>query len=372
MIQLNKRQSDILYLIRVHEKLSNQEIKIRLEETFGEISRVTITRDIRVLLNKNLIKKNGRGRNVYYLEVVSNPALSYLDVANYFKVGPDLRKIAFEKFNFEVFENLEEIFSREELKELETLNKNCHARINKLSPTIFKKELERLIIELSWKSSQIEGNTYSLIDTEILIKEHKEAKGHKKEEAIMILNHKKTLDHILSNKNYFQKINIRKIEDLHYLLIDGLNVSKGIRKNMVGIVGTKYKPLDNQYQIKEALEKMLKLIETTLNPFLKSFLVLILIPYIQPFEDGNKRTSRLLSNAILLAYNICPLSYRSIDEADYKKAIIIFYEQNNLRFFKELFIQQFKFAVKNYFGVTRGYKDSPCLSTRSNFVEKKN
>jgi Fic family protein len=74
-----------------------------------------------------------------------------------------------------------------------------------------------------------------------------------------------------------------------------------------------------------------------------------MISYLQPFEDGNKRTSRILSNAILLANNFCPLSYRSINEADYKKGIIIFYEQNNLRYFKELFVEQFKFAVDNYF-----------------------
>jgi Fic family protein len=74
-----------------------------------------------------------------------------------------------------------------------------------------------------------------------------------------------------------------------------------------------------------------------------------MIAYIQPFEDGNKRTSRMVSNAILLAFGICPLSYRSIDEAEYKKAVILFYELNNISYFKQLFIEQFRFAVNNYF-----------------------
>ena len=74
-----------------------------------------------------------------------------------------------------------------------------------------------------------------------------------------------------------------------------------------------------------------------------------MISYIQPFEDGNKRTARILGNAILLANNTCPLSYRSVNEADYKKAMVLFYEQNSARFFKELFTEQFKFAVENYF-----------------------
>lgn len=74
-----------------------------------------------------------------------------------------------------------------------------------------------------------------------------------------------------------------------------------------------------------------------------------MIAYIQPFEDGNKRTSRILANALLLAFDYCPLSYRSVDEIEYKKAVILFYEQNNLAYFKKLFIEQFKQAVNKYF-----------------------
>ena len=217
-------------------------------------------------------------------------------------------------------------------------------------PAIIKKEFERLTVELSWKSSQIEGNTYSLIDTEILIKENKEAEGHKKEEAVMILNHKKALEYIIGNRNEFKNLTLRKIEDVHGLIIDGLSVAKGLRKKAVGITGTKYRPLDNEYQIREMMEKTVDVVNKKLDdPFSKAIFTTLMISYIQPFEDGNKRASRLLGNSILLANNACPLSYRSINEADYKKAVIIFYEQNSARFFKELFIEQFKFAVSNYF-----------------------
>ena len=229
------------------------------------------------------------------------------------------------------------------------LNNDYQKRVKKLSPTILKKEFERLTIELSWKSSRIEGNTYSLIDTEILIKEHKEAAGHKKEEAIMILNHKKALDYVLNKKSDFKKVSLRKIENIHRLLVDNLGIAKGIRKKPVGIAGTKYKPLDNEYQTKEALEKTVKIINSFKEPFSKALAAILMISYIQPFEDGNKRTARILGDALLLAYNACPLSFRSVSEVDYKKATILFYEQNSARFFKELFIQQFEFAVNNYF-----------------------
>lgn len=348
--KLSKRQFNILEFIGTKETVGNQDIKNYLEEKSKEkISRITVVRDINDLLKKGLIKKIGRGRNICYQEAIKNKILKYIDINEYFKKGPDERMVAFGRFNFNIFRELKEIFSKQEIEELNKLNKNYQKRIKKLPSTILKKEFERLTIELSWKSSQIEGNTYSLIDTEILIKENKEARGHKKEEAIMILNHKKALDYIFANQNDFKKINLRKLENVHDILIKDLNTSKGIRKRIVGIVGTKYRPLDNEFQIKEAIEKTLKLANSFKNPFLKAIVLILLISYIQPFEDGNKRTSRLIGNAVFLANNICPLSYRSINEADYKKAIILFYEQNNARFFKELFIEQFKFAVENYF-----------------------
>ncbi|MFH1456861.1 MAG: Fic family protein [Patescibacteria group bacterium] len=221
--------------------------------------------------------------------------------------------------------------------------------IKKISSDISKKEFERITIELSWKSSMIEGNTYTLLETESLIKQGRLAKGHKKEESIMILNHKKTLDYIRKNLSEFKTLSIKKIENIHWLLVDGLNINQGLRKTAVGITGTIYQPLDNIYQIQDALEQVCQLINKEKNVFSKALILMLAIAYIQPFVDGNKRTSRLASNAILMTHNICPLSYRSVDEVEYKKAVILFYEQNNLSYFKKLFIEQFGFAVKNYF-----------------------
>nr|MBP9068845.1 Fic family protein [Bacteroidia bacterium] len=85
------------------------------------------------------------------------------------------------------------------------------------------------------------------------------------------------------------------------------------------------------------------------NVFEKALLVLVLISYIQPFGDGNKRTARIISNAILMNHKYCPLSFRTVDSLDYKKAMLIFYEQNNLSAVKQIFISQFKFAVETYF-----------------------
>lgn len=345
MLNLTKRQLKILDFVRQNGGASNKEIKSRLKN----VSRITIVRDLKDLVDKSLLEETGKGRNVRYREKTINSLSRYIDVNGYFKKGPDEREAVLEHFNFKILENLKNVFNAAELNELKMLNEKYQKRIKKMSAAEIKKEFERLTIELSWKSSKIEGNTYSLIDTEILIKEHKEAKGHKKEEAIMILNHKAALDYILSKPSEFRKINLRKTENIHDLIIKEMAVQRGLRKKPVGIVGTRYKPLDNIHQIRESMEKTLILINSLKDPFSKALLAILLISYIQPFEDGNKRTARLLGDALLLAHKACPLSFRSVNEADYKKALVIFYEQNNIRFFKELFVEQFKFAIKNYF-----------------------
>ncbi|MDI6777995.1 MAG: Fic family protein [Patescibacteria group bacterium] len=351
MIKLNERQDKILSYIRKRKSATNKELLEHISKPGEEVTRLTIVRDLDKLLKFKLISKMGGGRNVSYKERIRSSALSYFDVEKYFKLPPDERDVSFNKFNFDAFGYFDKnFFSENETSKLEMLNQEYQERIKKMSPSSLKKEFERLTIELSWKSSQIEGNTYSLIDTEILIKEGKAAKGHSKDETMMILNHKKAIDYIFSRKNEFKSLNLRKIENVHSLLIKNLSTEKGIRKRLIGITGTKYRPLDNQHQIREAMEKLCGVANASKNhPLVKALAAILLISYIQPFEDGNKRTARLVGNAVLFAHGFCPLSYRSVDEAEYKKAILLFYEQNSARYFKELFVEQFRFAVKNYF-----------------------
>lgn len=342
------RQKAILELIEKRDRLTAREILDILKSDFDTLSKPTLLRDLSKMLSVGQIAKQGIGPNTQYITVNNNSLLEYIDVEKYFSKFPDQRSIL-EKFNWDIFGQLKNIFSDSELKELKELNDKYLTHRRSLSAVALKKELERLTIELSWKSSQLEGNTYSLIDTEILITKLRESPGHTKEEATMILNHKKAIDYIL-NIGDFKILSPAKIRQLHKIIIDDLGVPDDYRKILVGIVGTKFKPLDNQFQIKEAVDNVCLVINKENEPITKALLSAILIAYIQPFVDGNKRTGRLLTDAVLLASDWCPLSYRSIDDAQYKKAVLLFYEQNNLRLFKELFVEQFKFAVNNYFG----------------------
>lgn len=138
----------------------------------------------------------------------------------------------------------------------------------------------------------------------------------------MILNHKRALDFIFSDLNYFKEITLFKVLELHAQVSKNMGITQGLRTSPVGVVGTAYKPLDNQHQINEAMQMLVSVLNGLKHPFERAFVAVLMLSYIQPFEDGNKRTSRILANAILMSENYCPLSYRSVDEVEYKKAII--------------------------------------------------
>jgi Fic family protein len=164
----------------------------------------------------------------------------------------------------------------------------------------------------------------------------------------MILNHKKAFQYILSFKEKYKNPNIRLIEDVHRFLTEGLGVSFGLRSKPVGVTGSTYIPLSIPTQIDEALRDLCKAIEKLKTPYEKALLVLLGISYIQPFEDGNKRTARLFANAILLAYDSAPLSYRNVDEINFKESILVFYEKNSIIPMQKIFIDQYLFACENY------------------------
>lgn len=341
-------EKGILDYIKNYPNSSSREIY----EGLGKVvAFATVKRTIVTLLDKNFVAKTGRGKSTKYFISKSLDVLFPIDIQAYFEKEIDEREVK-DGFNFNLIkETLKtiSIFTDEEMVKLANLQNNFIENISKLTKAEYDKEFERLAIDLSWKSSQIEGNTYSLLETEKLLKEKETASGKTKEETIMLLNHKATLDFILENPDYVNPISVSRIEDIHSLLVEGLGIERNIRNRRVGISGTNYKPLDNAFQINEALQDMCILINTKENVFEKGLLALVLLSYIQAFSDGNKRTARIISNAILIHYKFCPLSFRTVDSIDYKKAMLIFYEQNNISAFKNIFMEQFEFAVKTYF-----------------------
>nr|AGS53891.1 hypothetical protein [uncultured bacterium contig00078] len=339
---MNKRQNAIYEFIKDNPGSTRSAVADYISKIHpGKNSRPTILRDIDLLLTEEKIHKSGSGRGTVYF--------ANIDVEAYFAIEPDKRKLKSENFNFDIWADIRNMLNSNELAELDLLNEQYRKNISELSPASLKREIERLTIEFAWKSSKIEGNTYTLLDTERLIKEKIEAEGNDKSEAIMILNHKTAVDFIFDQPKLFENLTAAKIEHVHKLLTGDLEIGAGIRRKRIGITGTNYSPLDNQFQIKEALEKLTSFINELKHPLEKALAAVLMISYIQPFEDGNKRTARTIGNAILLAFNYCPLSYRSVDEIEYKKGMLLFYEQNDFKYFRKIFTEQFKMAVEKYF-----------------------
>ena len=339
---------DILQYLHYHPLSSRGDITTG---TAFKGSDATLKRMIAAGIKAGDIVAEGKARATRYRLSPQAQLLMPLNLDTYFAFEVDERQVQ-SSYNFELINGLlaeTRLFSDKDQVHLDALQEEFRQHISELTDNEYRKEMERLGIDLSWKSSQIEGNTYTLLETERLLRESKTAEGKSKEEAVMLLNHKDALSFVLDNPDYLKELTVSHIEDIHQLLTKDLSIDKGLRRHRVGITGTNYHPLDNEFQIREAMREACELINSKSNIFEKALLTLVLLSYIQPFSDGNKRTARITSNAILIANDYCPLSFRSVDSIDYKKAMLIFYEQNNLYAFKQIFIEQFEFAVKEYF-----------------------
>lgn len=348
MPEISKNQQIILNIFLKSGELASSDVHSEFVKTGDDISLVTIKRDLSELKDLNLLNVSGAGRSVVYSISSLGRLFTNIDLKEYSFIEPD-KRYGLKSFNFELFNSIpNELFSNNEINELNKATEIYTKNLKSISETLKEKELERFVIELSWKSSKIEGNTYTLLDTEKLILRGIEAVGHDKGEAKMILNHKEAFKFIRENFGSFKELNLAKIEDVHKILVKDLNVNYGLRSTPVGITGTTYRPLDNVHQLNEVTVSLCNVINKVTSPYAKALIALLGVSYIQPFEDGNKRTSRLIANSILLAHGYSPLSYRSVDENEYREAVLAFYELNSILPFKKIFIEQYVFAANNY------------------------
>lgn len=348
MEKINKNQQEVLNIVHRYGPIRSSEIYEIFRKNEEAPALVTIKRVLSKLQSEGFLSVSGMGPSTAYVMSEYGKLMSAVDAAEYCLQEPDAR-YGSEKYDFNLFSaiNFDPFLSHEKdiLFNATELYKN---KIKGISEGLHKKELERFVIELSWKSSKIEGNTYTLLDTENLILYGIEAPGHSKHEAQMILNHKEAFVFVHDNKNKFAGLTLSNLIDLHKIIVRGLNIEYDIRSKPVGITGSRYRPLDNKYQITEAVNALSEAVNRLSEGYAKAMLALLGISYIQPFEDGNKRTSRLMANAILLSCGLPPLSYRSIDEKKYREALTVFYELNSIIPFKNIFIEQYDFAARNY------------------------
>jgi len=341
-------ENEIIEYLNYHPGISRLDLMENMGLTIGDAQ---TKRVLAGLIARGDLRAEGKARATRYFVSAKGRLLRTIDIDTYYAKPVGEREMQ-TTYNFALIRDelpSVDVFTREEYAFLAEQERVFRERCKDYPRELYIKEMERLGIDLSWKSSEIEGNTYTLLETVNLLKDKIEAKGKKREEAIMLLNHKEALKAIVAQPDYFKVLSLAQMEDVHSLLIEGLGVDRNLRHVRVGISGTNYRPLEVEAQIREAVEDMCALVNGKSDPYEKSLLILLLLAYIQPFIDGNKRTSRLMANAVLIANGCCPLSFRTVAADDYRAALLLFYEQNNLSAFKKMFLEQVIFAVNEYF-----------------------
>ncbi|MEA1890891.1 MAG: Fic family protein [Pseudomonadota bacterium] len=222
--------------------------------------------------------------------------------------------------------------------------------------TYVRKILNRLLIDLSWNSSRLEGNTYSLLETERLIELGEQAEGKNAVEAQMILNHKAAIELLVDNATEVG-FNSYTILNLHALLSDNLLLDPQaygrLRDIPVGIDGTVYHPLEVPQLIGECFQQILDTAEAINDPFEQAFFIMVHLPYLQPFEDVNKRVSRLAANLPLIRENLSPLSFVDVPDRAYIDGILGVYELNQIELLRDVFVWAYERSCARYSAVRK-------------------
>jgi hypothetical protein len=220
--------------------------------------------------------------------------------------------------------------------------------------TYARQILNRLLIDLSWNSSRLEGNTYSLLDTTRLIELGQEAEGKSRLEAQMILNHKDAIEFLVEGAEDIG-FNRYTILNLHALLANNLlgdPAAPGrLRRMGVGIEGSVFEPLGVPQLIDECFEQVLATASAIADPFEQALFVMGQLPYLQPFDDVNKRVSRLAANIPLIKRNLSPLSFEDVPRDAYTEAMLGVYELNRVELLRDVFTWAYERSAERYAAV---------------------
>ena len=226
--------------------------------------------------------------------------------------------------------------------------------------TYARQIFNRLLIDLSWNSCRLEGNTYSLLETELLLGLGEAAEGKDALEAQMILNHKAAIE-LLVEQSAEVGFNNYTILNLHALLSDNLladpQACGRLRAIPVGIAGTVYHPLEVPQLIDECFRQILATASEIEDPFEQTFFVMVHLPYLQPFEDVNKRVSRLAANIPLICRNLCPLSFVDVPDRAYIDGTLAVYELNRVELLRDVFVWAYQRSCARYSAVRQSLGD---------------
>ena len=220
--------------------------------------------------------------------------------------------------------------------------------------TFAKDILNRLLIDLSWASSHLEGNTYSRLDTERLIEYGQAAEGKDALETQMILNHKQAIQYLVLTPEH-ARVQTDTLIALHAFLSDGLMADPAavgrVRRRAVEIGGSVYLPIALPQRLEELFGIVVQMAAEITDPFEQAFFLMVHLPYLQPFEDVNKRVSRLAANIPFIRHNLCPLSFIDVPQQAYVDAMLGVYELNRVELLRDVFVWAYERSCQQYVAV---------------------
>ena len=330
--------------------------------------RRTLNRRLNTLLEEGKLIAVGKGRGRRYLLPASpTPVLEALRLSPEAKVIQarvtrplfDRQPVGYRRALLKTYEpNVTAYLSEATRKQLASVGK---VGITNQPPGTYTRQLlDRLLVDLSWNSSRLEGNTYSLLETQRLFELGESAEGKAAADAQMILNHKAAIELLASGRSEIG-FNRYTICNLHALLSDNLLANPAacgrVRTQAVGITGTTFHPLENPHEIDSELHQILVKGSSIQNPFELAFFAMVHLPYLRPFEDVNKRVSRLAANIPLIANNLCPLSFVDVPQDDYVSGLLGIYELNRLDLLRDVFVWAYGRSSARYSAIRQSLGD---------------
>jgi hypothetical protein len=364
-------------LVAIEDAVRGRENGVSISELAGpkasDAKRRSLHRRLAKLIQLNRVKSTGVGKGTkYFLADATKQAVAlhkedahlqeegglFVPLSN---AGQGLQKavqrpfgqrpaVAYERgFLFKYSPNVTYYLSSNERKYLAEVGKA--QQDVQPAGTYARQILNRLLIDLSWNSSRLEGNTYTILDTHVLFETGKHAEGKSAEDAQMILNHKDAIEFLVESASDIG-FNRYTILNLHAFLLNNLlpdpQASGRLRNKIVGIGQSAYTPLAAPAIIDECFNEILAKAAAIQDPFEQAFFVLVQLPYLQPFEDVNKRVSRLAANIPLIKRNLSPLSFVDVPEPLYKDAMLSVYELNRTELARDVFVWAYERSSRRY------------------------
>jgi hypothetical protein len=369
--------------------LGNSTDGLRIDELLGllngEISRRSLQRRLSELVDAEKLITEGGGRSTRYLlpKAVSKaePDEDYVRLS---PSGAEVRQLVRRPqtertpvgYNREFLDqyrpNESSYLTPETISHLARIGATPDA--DRPAGTYARHILDRLLVDLSWASSRLEGNTYSLLDTQRLIEFGEAAQGKDAAETQMILNHKAATEFMVDLKDELA-FNRQIILNFHAILSDNLladaNASGRLRRIGVGIGNSVYHPLEVPQLIEECFQQVVDTAAAIRNPFEQAFFAMVHLPYLQPFEDVNKRVSRLAANIPLIRQNLSPLSFIDVPERAYVEGLLGVYELNRVDLLRDVFVWAYERSSQHYVAVRQslGEPNKFRLKFRNEIIE---